>query len=37
MKQASPPARDEANRDWVLAALISHYPNLVDNMTANEG
>ena len=25
--------QDEAKRDWMLSALVSRHPNLVDNMT----
>ena len=28
--------QDEATRDWLLAALVSHHPNLVDNMTTKD-
>ena len=28
--------QDEAKRDWMLAALVSHHPNLVDNMTTKD-
>ena len=28
--------QDEAKRDWLLAALVSHHPNLVDYMTTKD-
>ena len=28
--------QDEAKRDWLLAALVSNHPNIVDNMTSKD-
>ena len=28
--------QDEAKRDWLLAGLVPHHPNLVDNMTTKD-
>ena len=28
--------QDEAKRDWLLAGLVSQYPNVVDNMTTKD-
>ena len=28
--------KDEAKRDWLLTALISHYPEIVDNLTTKD-